>query len=1179
MAAPTSYGKRLIPQILDDLASAEPERIIYSLATSSDISQEFRHVSARAFVKAVDKTAWLLHSQIRESQAIQAVGYIGPHDLRHILLTYACVKAGCTALFLSPKNSTEGALAVLEAAKCNVWVKPRGVSYPLVEDFLQHRDMQVLDLPELDELLDAEEAKQYPYTKTFEEAIEDPFCLLHTSGSTGLPKPISWTNGLIGTMDAVRLLPPTEGDGGMSPWTTGWDDGDRIYSSFPMSHGAGIIMDILLPALFRLHCIMGPSGVIPNLNLIESIAEHAKIDIWSMIPSLVDELGEAPDVLPKFKSSKFICASGGPVNPLCASKVNDTIRVLNLTGTTEGLFIGNLWVDREDWHYFAFHPFSGFEFKEVEPDTYEHWVHRNEHAPLFQGIFFTFPDQKSINLKDLYVKHPTKPNLWAYKGRNDDIVVLSNGYKISPLETEALVTTHPAVEGCLMIGSGKPQAGLLIELKDPTSRNNEVFDSIWATVERANALSLHKNQLHRDYVAVAEADKPFIRTDKRTVKRRATLALYEDFIEQFYSSRLEDEDTQFLTIDTSSVESITRAMRHILGSLLPALKKASPDDDMFSLGLDSLLVFRVVKSIRAATGLKDKLSPRHVYASPTLAKFAATVARLVAEGKKAITNGSLLEESVDPVVAKMRKMMGQHRARLTDKVNPFDLMNPNIYVGMKFYFPLREGVRFDQVFTRLQEGLRRTMQLIPELGGKVMPCSEHEMGYKKGDLRITLPPLPSTATPNENSTEYSSGPRQLHYKDLSDTLSSFNELQEAGFVSSAFKDEVVLECPWFPELPADVFIAQANFIKGGCILAINVHHAGFDGIGVITALRVWAECCKYVQGDSSMTCGWLEPESLNRNLLHVLYELEGYAKPAHEVDPNVWGFLGFPDPAELQNGNSTVKTKTHSRNSTLPPTPLFPRKFAWPPVAPADGRQMTSTTFLIPSENVEKLKLKVLADPEAKGVVTSISDIVQAFFWRAAIKARYRVAKELRGETFGPDDLSIVEMPIDARPYFSSLLPSSYMGSCLVTNRPTMPVEELCAPETSLGRIAYIFREAATRISTSLVHDSFTLLQSIPDYTMLTNACMGLAGMHAMMNNMILFQTDEISFGGEFFANEGVPDTMRVQMDRFNTAFRLLIIHPMRKDGGVELLLGTLPEEFDMLMADKEFTEFAKFMG
>jgi acyl-coenzyme A synthetase/AMP-(fatty) acid ligase len=146
----------------------------------------------------------------------------------------------------------------------------------------------------------------------------------------------------------------------------------------------------------------------------------------------------------------------GPVSPTVASKVNDTIRVLNLTGTTEGLFIGNLWVDREDWFYFAFHPFSGFEFKEVEPGLYEHWVHRNEHAPLFQGIFHTFPDQQSVNLKDLYVQHPTKPGLWAYNGRNDDIVVLSNGYKISPLDTEALITTHPAIEGCLMVSKQAP---------------------------------------------------------------------------------------------------------------------------------------------------------------------------------------------------------------------------------------------------------------------------------------------------------------------------------------------------------------------------------------------------------------------------------------------------------------------------------------------------------------------------------------------------------------------------------------------------------------------------------------------------------------------------------------------------------------------------------------------------
>ena len=96
--------------------------------------------------------------------------------------------------------------------------------------------MKVLDMPEIDELLDAGSTESFPYDKTFDEASQEPFCLLHTSGTTGVPKPISWSHALIGTMDAVRLLPPTEGDDGLAPWPALWKEGDTIYSSFPMSH-------------------------------------------------------------------------------------------------------------------------------------------------------------------------------------------------------------------------------------------------------------------------------------------------------------------------------------------------------------------------------------------------------------------------------------------------------------------------------------------------------------------------------------------------------------------------------------------------------------------------------------------------------------------------------------------------------------------------------------------------------------------------------------------------------------------------------------------------------------------------------------------------------------------------------------------------------------------------------
>lgn len=232
-----AYGQRLIPQIVDSLALTDADRIIFSLAKVSGTSLDLRNISAGAFAKAVDKTAWWLHSQAGTPTSIRPIGYIGPHDLRHILLTYACVKVGYAALFLSPKNSTKGALAVLEATECDIWVKATELAaVPLVMETMQERPMKLLELPLLDVLLDSESTRYFPYTKTFEEAAKDPFCFLHTSGSTGVPKPISWSHSLIGTMDAVRLLPPTEGDGGFEPWTSNWKPGDRIYSSFPMCH-------------------------------------------------------------------------------------------------------------------------------------------------------------------------------------------------------------------------------------------------------------------------------------------------------------------------------------------------------------------------------------------------------------------------------------------------------------------------------------------------------------------------------------------------------------------------------------------------------------------------------------------------------------------------------------------------------------------------------------------------------------------------------------------------------------------------------------------------------------------------------------------------------------------------------------------------------------------------------
>ncbi|EGX88288.1 transferase family protein [Cordyceps militaris CM01] len=1152
-AAAPDYGRRLLPQIIDKRAAAHPDQILFSLSSMVKNQLEFQEISAKQFAQAIDKTAWWLESKVGKQTAIQPIGYIGPHDLRHILLTYACVKVGYAALFLSPKNSTQGALSVLDTLHCDIWARASDAPLaPLVQDVLEQRPMTILELPPLADLLSASTTPPYPYTKSFAAAATDPFCYLHTSGSTGIPKPIPWSNALIGTMDAVRLLPRVADDHGLLPWTTDWAAHDRIYSSFPMSHGAGIIMNILLPALMDLHCIMGPVNVLPNITLVEALAEQARIDIWSMVPSLTDEVGETPDVLAKLASSKFICASGGPVSPVSAGKANAVVRVLNLTGTTEGLFIGNLVPAREDWFWFAFHPYSGFEFKPLDDeDTYEHWIHRDEtHAALFQGIYHTFPEQQSINFKDLYMRHPTKPYLWAFKGRNDDLIVLSNGYKISPLQTEAFIAAHPAIDGCLVIGTGKPQAALLIELKDPNGKTEPILDSIWETVQAANVQMRHKNQLLRDFIAFTEPDKPFVRTDKGTVKRPATLTLYAEYIERFYSSR--NSDIPVFDVDLSSPASIQHDVRELFASYLAEVRDVPLDANLFELGFDSLAVFAAIKTLRIVTGLADRLSARQLYANPTLGGFSSVLLELAQESKTSTSDAGASK------VTELQRLMAQHQARQSFKLNPMDYVNPNHYMGLVFYFPLADGVSFQDAFETLSKGLDRTMDQIPALGGKMVPCSPYEIGYAKGDLCVSIPPAHMASSPHG----------RLIYKDCAALLPSFAELREKDFVPSLFHDEVILQQDTFPSLPADIVLAQANFVRGGCLLAVDMNHCCLDGMGVMIALKAWAENCRFLQGDAAATCSWLDVDSFNHGLPEIIHQQEGWTKSPDEVDPGTWGFLPF-QPAEDAAPSRYVPTA-----ADLPPAPKFKLHSVWP--LPRAERCMNTTVVEISAESIRKLKKQVLADPGTKGSSVSVSDIVQAFFWRLAIRARRHVAKAKGNDYSEADGISILEAPTDGRAHFSSLLPATYMGSMLIMSRSVLSTQELCAPDTSLGRISQVLRDTAARVTPSLVHDAFTLLQSLPDHARFSTANMGLDHMHAMISNLMLFQTSEIDFGSKLFANNGSPETMRPQLVRANGRFRFWIISPMKKDGAVELVLGTFPEELAFFTGDEEFNRYAK---
>ncbi|KAK2028332.1 transferase [Colletotrichum zoysiae] len=482
---------------------------------------------------------------------------------------------------------------------------------------------------------------------------------------------------------------------------------------------------------------------------------------------------------------------------------------------------------------------------------------------------------------------------------------------------------------------------------------------------------------------------------------------------------------------------------------------------------------------------------------------------------------------------------------VTTQLSVFDLIPPRVYIKFIVYLPLKTDVSFQQAFLYLQAGLQTTLQQFPFLDGRIYPRDEREPGWRPGHIVVSYDPA------GESHPE--KPPRQLVFQDLSQVLPDYEDLRDSGFEFSGFDDQLVLDAPFVPDLKggADVFLAQANFVNGGCILATGFHHSASDATGMVTAMRAWSEHCRNLgrphDGD---TCSWMAPESFDRTLLERLWS-KSPARPPSEIPRDTWSFLGFRPPGAEDD------VAEHAAPSSGP------------------ARNMESGIYYISPGSFKNLKKDVLGGSH-DDMGLSANDALLALFWRAIMKARYNAANAA-GEATPPDEISYLESPVDGRPDFDPALPSSYAGNLVIVNKVSMPVTQLASPETSLHEIAKRIRAQAAKVSPSLVKDAFTLMREVEDYTKLKHAFTRLDGFDVMITSVLLMPLDKIEFGAGVFENDGRPESLRPLMDAFNANFRLCMVLPMKAHGGIELLVSLFADEMEQLMKDEEFAKYAAF--
>ncbi|KAI9695695.1 MAG: putative NRPS-like protein biosynthetic cluster [Bogoriella megaspora] len=628
----------LVPHILDYLASTQPSGLFaeYPISATS-YGDGYRSVSYSDFANAVNGLAFWLQDSLGPPRAeYEVLTYMGPNDLRYPALVLACIKAGYILFLTSPRNSVPAHLRLLENLKCETLLAPKPRP-PQVQPVADASSIKIADVPSVDDLLNRR-YPHFPYGKTYSEELDKPMFVVHTSGSTGFPKPLIYRHTTAATNMRLMALEPPDGYECIHRQI----EGKRVFMTFPPFHGAYLVMSLFNCLQLGTVFLSPISGAIPSAEGLVQGLKKASAHIAFIVPSIVLELAENPQMLDYVsRNVQFVIYCGGDLPQYIGDKVASKVRLINQYGASElglcALIQSKSNYDPKDWKYVQFHPKDGHEFRRSVENTFEYCMVYNKAFEEQQPTFTIFPGTTEYASRDLFVQHPTKPDLWSWKARADDIIVFLNGEKTNPVSMEQhIVARNPAVTAALVIGAQRFQASLLLELN--MSNDNlsvqqraSAIEQVWPSIEEANRDCPAHAKVEKTHILFTSPRKPVLRAGKGTVQRAATLSQFESEIEKLYADadKIAIDGDDHKTQDVANIEdpeSLSSSVHKIIASVLKT-ELDTDDSSFYEVGIDSLQALLVVRALRQ-TLMLPTIALSTIYNHPSVRDLTQEIVRL-----------------------------------------------------------------------------------------------------------------------------------------------------------------------------------------------------------------------------------------------------------------------------------------------------------------------------------------------------------------------------------------------------------------------------------------------------------------------------------------------------------------------------------------------------------------------
>lgn len=580
--APTSpdLKPRTITELISFRAREFPNDAIFGYPSHGVEYVEYTHSQLDRFANA-GASNYIKKLPLRQTsdEKERVIAILGASTLEYFITALSLSRLGFTVLFLSTRIAEAAYVSLLDVTGCSHILVDS--SFQKTASNLQNHvpELQVHQILHRHEYFSSDNV-QFVTTQALivaQEADRNAW-IIHSSGSTGLPKPIYQTHSA-----ALRNY---ENSMNMKGFIT-----------LPLFHAHGLGSVFRGITSNKKIFMYNASLPLTEGYLLEIMRKH-EFEIFYGVPYVLKLLSESTEGIEARSAMKIVMFGGSACPDILGDLLAEAdVNLVSHYGTTEtGQLATSFRPGDKAWNYVRVHdrlePYVRFEEKGgglFELVVLEGWPSK----------VATNRDDGSYATKDVFEPHPTIEKAWKFWGRLDDTIVLLNGEKAIPLAMEGVVRQQKLVREAVMFGSGKSQLGLMVIASDTAAGMSEmeVVDAIWPVIEKENKNSPAYAQLNRETLVILPTGTPYAQTDKGTLIRQAFYRDRTDEIEEIYNHLEEYSSNGTLVLNPSDMRIFLRGQ---LLKIAPQLTEIdmTDDTDLFSLGVNSLQSTRLCGAIR-----------------------------------------------------------------------------------------------------------------------------------------------------------------------------------------------------------------------------------------------------------------------------------------------------------------------------------------------------------------------------------------------------------------------------------------------------------------------------------------------------------------------------------------------------------------------------------------------------